>query len=121
MGKIKIYEIAKKLDLASKQVLDMAQKLKIQVKSQMSSVEESEAEQIEIGLSKNEQNAKQATKQSTAKKEEKAPVIIRREVIISNEDNNKTEKKRQENKNNNIGFVERKQNKDFNKIGRAHV
>ncbi len=118
MGKIKIYEIAKKLDLASKQVLDMAQKLKIQVKSHMSSVEESEAEQIEIGLSKNEQNAKQATKQSTAKKEEKAPVIIRREVIISNEDNNKTEKKRQENKNNNIGFVERKQNKDFNIVYR---
>ena len=131
MGKIKIYEIAKKLGLASKDVLDMAQKLKIQVKSHMSGVEEREAEQIESGLSKNLQDNKkieknqkaekteQVTKQSVAKKEEKAPVIIRREVIISNEENNKkTEEKRKENKNNNIGFVERKQNKDFNIVYR---
>ena len=43
LGKIKIYEIAKKLDLTSKELLEMAQKLNIQVKSHMSSVEEEEA------------------------------------------------------------------------------
>ena len=40
LGKIKIYEIAKKLNLTSKEVLEMAQKLNINVKSHMSGVEE---------------------------------------------------------------------------------
>ena len=117
LGKIKIYEIAKKLGLTSKEVLEMAQKLKIDVKSHMSGVEESEAEKIEKGFSKKiEQNTKTAT---TQKKEEKAPVIIRREVIISEENNNKkSEDKKREKTNNNIGFVERKQNKDFNIVYR---
>ena len=43
LGKIKIYEIAKKLNLTSKEVLEMAQKLNINVKSHMSGVEEEEA------------------------------------------------------------------------------
>ncbi len=118
MGKIKIYEIAKKLDLASKEVLDMAQKLNIDVKSHMSSVEESDAKKIEENLSKKVgQTSKQQS--TTQKKEEKAPVIIRREVIITDEDNEKKhEEKKKETRNNNIGFVERKQNKDFNLVYR---
>ena len=40
LGKIKIYEIAKKLDLTSKEVLEMAQKLNMDVKSHMSGVDE---------------------------------------------------------------------------------
>ena len=117
MGKIKIYEIAKKLGLTSKDVLDMAKKLNIDVKSHMSSVEENEAKKIESSFSKKtEQNTKQT---ATPKKEEKAPVIIRREVIITDEEQNKKhEEKRQETRNNNIGFVERKQNKDFNLVYR---
>ena len=43
MGKIKIYEIAKKLNLTSKEVLDIAQELNIDVKSHLSGVEEEEA------------------------------------------------------------------------------
>ena len=129
MGKIKIYEIAKKLDLTSKEVLEMAQKLNIEVKSHMSSVEEEEAKKIENNLSKKtEQTSKQqaskkedktAKQNVTPKKEEKAPVIIRREVIINEEENKKHENKKQENKkDNNVGFVERKQNKDFNIVYR---
>ncbi len=130
MGKIKIYEIAKKLDLTSKEVLEMAQKLNIQVKSHMSSVEEEEAKKIENNLTKKtEQTSKQqqvskkedkTSKQNgTPKKEEKAPVIIRREVIINEEENKKHENKKQETKkDNNVGFVERKQNKDFNIVYR---
>lgn len=141
LGKIKIYEIAKKLNLASKEVLDMAKKLKIEVKSHMSGVEESEAKEIESNLSKNiEQPNKQVvvaekkeektsvvstnkkeekTSVISTKKEEKAPVIIRREVIITNEENNKKqEEKREDTRSNNIGFVERKQNKDFNIVYR---
>ena len=120
MGKIKLYEIAKKLDLTSKEVLEMAQKLNIDAKSHMSSVDEEEAKKIENAFTKNkkqEQSVKQTV--NTPKKEEKAPVIIRREVIISDEEHNKKhEDKKREERNNNIGFVERKQNKDFNLVYR---
>ena len=53
LGKIKIYEIAKKLNLTSKEVLEMAQKLNIDVKSHMSGVEEEEAKKIEAQLTNN--------------------------------------------------------------------
>ena len=46
LGKIKIHEIAKKLGLTSKEVLDVANKLKIDAKSHMSGVEEEEAKKI---------------------------------------------------------------------------
>ena len=47
LGKIKIYEIAKKLDLASKEIVEMARKLNIEVKNHMSTVSEEEAQKIE--------------------------------------------------------------------------
>ena len=53
MGKIKIYEIAKKLDLTSKEVLEMAKKLNIDAKSHMSGVDEEDAKKIENNLTKN--------------------------------------------------------------------
>ena len=116
MGKIKIYEIAKELDLTSKEILEVAQKLNIDVKSHMSSVEEEEAKKIKNNLSKkSEITGKQQV--TTQKKEEKAPVIIRREVIVTEENSAKHENKH-ENRKENIGFVERKQNKDFNLVYR---
>ena len=39
LGKIKIYEIAKKFNLTSKDVLEVAKKLNIDVKSHLSSIE----------------------------------------------------------------------------------
>ena len=89
LGKIKIYEIAKKLNLTSKEVLEMAKKLNIDAKSHMSGVDEEDAKKIEKNFDNNkkqEQQPKQAT--NTQKKEEKAPVIIRREVIITDEEKN---------------------------------
>ena len=68
MGKIKIYEIAKKLDLTSKEVLEMAQKLNMDVKSHMSGVDEEEAKKIENSFSKN-QKQEQPAKQKQAVKE----------------------------------------------------
>ena len=133
MGKIKIYEIAKKLNLASKEVVEMAGKLNIEVKNHMSAVSEEDAEKIankfnsktvkeakkKEKTNKVEENKteKKATKTEpkNPKKEEKAPVIIRREVLI--EEKGKEEVKKQ-NKTNNVGFVERKQNKDFNIVYR---
>lgn len=119
MGKIKIYEIAKELDLTSKEVLEMAQKLNIDVKSHMSSVEEEEAKKIKNSFSKKTEKNTKRQQTVVTKKEEKAPVIIRREVIIADEEHaKKHEEKKQETRNNNIGFVERKQNKDFNIVYR---
>jgi len=134
LGKIKIYEIAKKLDLASKEIVEMAKKLNIEVKNHMSTVSEEEAQKIENKIknkkenkieeantkktnedSKKEKKANKTETNKTTKKEEKAPVIIRREVLI--EEKGKEEVKKQ-NKSNNVGFVERKQNKDFNIVYR---
>ena len=53
MGKIKIHEIAKKLNLTSKEVLDIAKILNIDVKSHLSGVEEEEAKKIEEHLKNN--------------------------------------------------------------------
>lgn len=121
MGKIKIHEIAKKLGLTSKEVLDAANKLKIIVKSHMSGVDEDEAKKIESALTKKEEKEKNVKKEKSkeVKKEEKAPVIIRREVIIAQEEpEKKKEVVKKEEKKNNVGFVERKQNKDYNIVYR---
>ena len=133
MGKIKIYDIAKKYDLPSKEVLEIAQKLNIDVKSHLSGVEDEEANKIEEALKSGNKAEKQEKKtenktekpaskkgKQEAKKEEKAPVIIRREVIISEEEEKekKKEKEKKQEKKNSVGFVERKQNKDYNIVYR---
>ena len=133
MGKIKIYDIAKKYDLPSKEVLEIAQKLNIDVKSHLSGVEDEEAKKIEEALKSGNKAEKQEKKtenktekpaskkgKQEAKKEEKAPVIIRREVIISEEEEKekKKEKEKKQEKKNSVGFVERKQNKDYNIVYR---
>ena len=134
MGKIKIHEIAKKLGLTSKEVLEAANKLQIEAKSHLSGVTEGEAVKIEeklnakdneiqkennkeVSKGKNKEAVKENKKETSKEKEQKAPVIIRREVIISEEQDKKTEQKKEE-KTNNIGFVERKHNKDFNIVYR---
>ena len=125
MGKIKIHEIAKKLNLTSKEVLEVAKKLNIEAKSHLSGVDEDQATKIEKELLKNTSKDKaQTPKENTkkAKKEEKkeTPVIIRREVIIEEEQEKKEKEKaqKQQKRNNNVGFVERKQNKDYNIVYR---
>ena len=136
MGKIKIYDIAKKLGLTSKEVLDIAKKLNIEAKSHLSGVEEDEAKKIESEISnksekENSDKVKNEEKESKkvnadknkkeVKKEESTPVIIRREVIISKDDEQdkkKEENKKQQKRNNNVGFVERKQDKNYNIVYR---
>jgi len=127
LGKIKIHEIAKKLGLTSKEVLEKAQKLNIDVKSHLSAVTDEEAKKIEDELTKSNKNnqknknvTKQSSQSSANKKDE--PVIIRREVIISDEEMAKKEeaekKKRQTEREKQLGFVERNKSKDFNIVYR---
>jgi len=51
LGKIKIHEIAKKLNLTSKEALEVAQKLNIEEKSHLRNIEENDAEKIEKEIS----------------------------------------------------------------------
>ncbi|MBR0490543.1 MAG: translation initiation factor IF-2 [Clostridia bacterium] len=121
MGKIKIHEIAKKLGLASKEVVERAQELKIEVKSHMSGVTDEEAKKIEDSFAEKKEKTASNKKENNVKevkKEEKAPVIIRREVIITDNEQAPKKENKPVNTNKNIGFVERKQNKDFNIVYR---
>ena len=139
MSKIKIHEIAKKMELTSKEVLEIAKDLKIDVKSHMSSVEEEIANKIEEKIRKG--NKKQAEpkqdkevkeKKKTAEKKEKSvkndkkvndtPVIIRREVIISDEELEKEQRRQEQEKiqkrEKQVGFIERDRKKDYNIVYR---
>ena len=71
LGKVKIYEIAKKLGLASKEVLEAAEKLNIEVKSHMSGVGEEEAKKIEERLSNRSEKPEKTVKPEKTTKTEK--------------------------------------------------
>ena len=113
MSKIKIHEIAKKIGVTSKTVIEKANEIGINVSSHLSSIEEKEASKImEAFNTKSEK-----TKQNKDTKKVDTPVIIRREVII-NESNVKEESdKKQEQRKKDVGFVERNRN-DYNIVYR---
>ena len=99
MGKIKIHEIAKELDLPSKDIIDKAKELGYDVKSHLSNVEEEEAEKIKEAFGKKKSSKKAVSEVNNVQKEKKekteTPVIIRREVILSDDEKKETEKKEQ--------------------------
>jgi translation initiation factor IF-2 len=113
LGKIKIHEIAKKLGVNSKDVLEKAQELGLDVKTHMSSVDESEAKKIEAKFSNSN------TKKEVKEKRDN-PVIIRREVIMTDSDATKKEeiKKEQTKRDRDVGFIERQRKTDYNIVYR---
>ena len=123
MGKIKIYDLAKEFNMASKELLQKVKEMGIEAKSHLSSISDEDVEKIRKNISKkteNNDNKKKENKNmaTKSKKDEKqAPVIIRREVIIE-EDNKKEVTKKQETKQNKNPFVQRKDKKDFNIVYR---
>ena len=62
MAKIKIHEIAKKINISSKEVLDKAIQLGINVKTHLSGIEENEAKQLEESFSGKSKQEKQKEK-----------------------------------------------------------
>jgi len=116
LEKIKIHELAKKLNVETKVVLETAKKLEIEAKSHLSSITEDESKKIEKmikGVSK--------TKSMEKKKENnEGPVIIRRAVIINDEEEKKEEerKRKEQARKKDVGFVENKRNKDYNIVYR---
>ena len=109
MGKIKIHEIAKKIGVNSKEVLEKAIELGMEVKTHMSSVTDEEANKIEAKFS--------GTKKEVKEKKE-TPVIIRREVIVTDENKKEETKPEEKKKTRDVGFIERERNKDYNIVYR---
>ncbi len=109
MGKIKIHEIAKKIGVNSKEVVEKAIELGMEVKSHMSSIEEEEAKKLESKFS--------GVKKEVKEKKE-IPVIIRREVILTEENNKKEQKVEEKKQSRDVGFIERERKKDYNIVYR---
>ena len=120
MGKTKIYDVAKELGLTSKEVLEIARKLNVEAKSHLSAVEDKDIDRIKEMAKNMKKDNKKVNNEKQEKKVEKndSPVIIRREVIIADENHQPKEAVKKEEKKNKIGFVERKQNKDYNLVYR---
>ena len=126
MGKIKIHELAKELGIESKELIVKANKLGIEVTSHLSSIEEEQANKIRKNLDNKESKGAKTTKNMNSEKNENkkekntkkdnTPVIIRREVILADEE--KEEKKSEKSQRKDVGFVERKNNQDYNIVYR---
>ena len=125
MSNIKIHEIAKKLNINSKDVLNKARDLGFNIKSHLSAVSEEDAEKI-IDSIKNSsvinKDSKDVKKDNNTKKDkgniDKGHVIIRREVIIADEEEEKKENKKEETKVRNDNFTQEHRNKNFNIVYR---
>ena len=111
MGKVKLHEIAKKIGVNSKEVVEKAIELGLDVKSHMSTVEETDAKKIE---------SKFAGVKKEVKEKKEEPVIIRRAVIVSEDENEKLkqEKKTEKKQNRDVGFIERERKTDYNIVYR---
>ena len=118
MGKMKLHELAKELNLASKELLEKAREMGIEVKSHLSSLEEEEVERLRKKFSNQKEETKKKEKKSekqNLKNEKSTPVIIRREVII--EEKKKEPAKKAEPRENKNPFVQERK-KDFNIVYR---
>lgn len=111
MGKVKIQELAKKIGVNSKEIIEQAEALGIEAKSHLDIIDSKDANKIEIKI-------KEAKKEEASKKT--GPVIIRREVIMADQDVLKKQEtvKKVETRSKDVGFVERDRKKDYNIVYR---
>ena len=79
-GKMKVHELAKILNMSSKELLDKLIAMKYDVKNHMSTLTEDEVLQIKKALSKSDSVRIQNNEIKKTKKAPVSPVIIRREV-----------------------------------------
>ena len=98
MGKIKIYELAKELDVESKKLMEIATNNGIVVKSHLSSISEEEGKMLKKALkgegAKKPEKPSSSNENKKAKKEPETPVIIRREIIINEDEQKQKEAER---------------------------
>lgn len=126
LGKIKIYELAKEMDIESKKLTEIAIKNGIDAKSHLSSISEEDCEKLKNlvkgNSSKKQEKSVAENKKEKTKKSAEEPVIIRREVIINEEETKNKEldkkKKEEQARKNDVGFIHEKRNKDYNIVYR---
>ena len=112
--KVKVYEIAKKMGVENKQVVEIANKNGINVKNHLSSVTEEEEKMLEKLL-----KGVFKKKSMENQKEKDEPVIIRRAVIINDDDKKEEEEKKKQQKKEETSFnVEKNRKKDYNIVYR---
>ena len=123
MGKTKVHELAKELKVESKQIISKAKEIGIEVTSHLSSLEEEQVNKIKgifenkgVKTQNNMNQEKNKEKKEKNAKKDATPVIIRREVILADEE--KKEKKPEKQERKDVGFVERKNNQDYNIVYR---
>ena len=112
MDKMQVHELAKKLKVNSKNVIECASKLGITLKSHLSTITVEEAKKIAKSMKKADKEKNEVKKEIGSDK----PVIMRRTVII-NDDEKKAEQKSQSKKGD-VGFVEKNRKKDYNIVYR---
>jgi len=112
MGKMKVHELAKEIKISSKELMDKLGELKIDVKSHLSTLEDTEVEKIRNYFSNNKKND---SNKNNTKKERKpiTPVIIRREVTRITTNNDEIVSNTKKNSDN-LGVVQRKINAQMN-------
>lgn len=114
MAKIKIYEIAKELNVDNKSIIDAANKIGLTVKSHLSAIEEDEAKKIRDTFTP-KAAVKEEKKVKSNNEIARGPVIIRREVIVNEEKATPVKEKPK----NNIGFNSaRNRSNDYNIVYR---
>ena len=126
LGKIKIYELAKEMNMESKKLIEIAVKNGMDAKSHLSNISEEEGQKLREIVkgksSKKQENRELDNKKEKAKKTADSPVIIRREVIISEEETKHKEleqkKKEEQARKNEVGFIHQNRNKDYNIVYR---
>ena len=121
MSKKKVHELAKQLNMNTKNLITELERIGVTVKSHLSSLSEEDMNKIEkSGILHNvqENNSNKPQKNDKTAKNEKAvnPIIIRREIQVVNQDKKEVETK--VGKKDDIGVVQRNKKKDFNIISR---
>ena len=109
MSKIKVHELAKKMGINSKEVVEKANELGINVKSHLSTLEDSDAKKLEESFGKVKKEVTEKTS---------GPVIIRRQVIMNEEEEKINKPKQERVQKKDVGFVERDRKKDYNIVYR---
>ncbi len=116
MGKLKLYELAKEMDVSSKDLLEQAKQMGINIKSHLSVLSDKDIKNLKENYKKPEKNNMKKDNKKVNGQKKDNPVIIRREVIIEEENkNHKNESKNQDTKN---PFVQRNKKSDFNIVYR---
>ena len=116
MGRMKVHELAKELNMQSKELVDKLVELKYDVKSHLSVLEDEDVTKIKKQLKGKAASGNAESDKAPAKKEKKpiAPVIIRREVTRVAEVPEEKPAQRNPRAGNDLGVVQRRTDTSMN-------